>query len=163
MTAKLFCLPPLVNCKFEPSNVSIIGPQGSVTLKLNIPFVQRSRFICFSRPLRWSEKALFLKAIWGVSLSYDVTLTLRGIGYRSDLIDQRLCLKLGYSHEIYMHIPDTISLMCLKNQILLRSCQFEDLYAFATKVRKLRSPNVYKGNGVLYKGESFVLKEGKKA
>lgn len=104
--------------------------------------------------------------IYGISYIYVRRLIFVGVGYRArfDQNDSKtLILRLGYSHEISLKIPDHISLRIVKrNNIIINSNDFEGLCQFAYKVRSYRKPEPFKGKGVVLKGEQIRRKEGKK-
>ena len=98
----------------------------------------------------------------GVSEQFKITLNLIGVGYRAVVQAKSLILNLGYSHQVIMEIPDTISVEIDKNTILnLRGCDKEKLGLFASKIRSWRPPEPYKGKGILYEGEIIKRKAGK--
>lgn len=76
---------------------------------------------------------------------------------------QRLSLRLGYSHPIFMTIPR--GLTCSTPQptrIILKSADKELLGLFAAKIRKWRPPEPYKGKGVFVGDETIKLKAARK-
>lgn len=92
-------------------------------------------------------------------------LILKGLGLKVSLSENKkfLNFKLGFSHNIFMEIPEIISLVTiLKNSIVLESFNPIELGNFANKIRILRKPNIYKGKGIWYKNEKISLKPIKK-
>lgn len=162
MKKGLFRLPPQVQCISVARKILISGPRGKIFIYLPVKFVQRGCTICFSRSLKNSEMVLFKQAIYGVSLLYKISLILQGIGYKVDNQDNTLLLKVGYSHIIYISVPDDIKVLLHKNNIVCYSARLITLCNFVTKIRKTRFPDVYKGGGILYSGEVIKKKEGKK-
>lgn len=76
---------------------------------------------------------------------------------------QRLSLRLGYSHPIFMPIPRGVT--CLTPQptrIVLKGADKEALGLFAANIRKLRPPEPYKGKGVFVGDETIKLKAARK-
>ena len=45
----------------------------------------------------------------GVSEQFKITLLLEGVGYRGAVQGTKLVLNLGYSHQIELEVPKTIS------------------------------------------------------
>lgn len=75
---------------------------------------------------------------------------------------QNLTLKLGLSHDVYLDIPENITVKCPDNStIVLRGNQKDLLSQFAAKIRSYRLPEPYKGKGILFKGEIVRRKQGK--
>jgi large subunit ribosomal protein L6 len=100
----------------------------------------------------------------GVSEQFEITLILKGVGYRAAVQNNELVLNLGYSHPVILEIPEGISVEVLKNTTInLKSCEKELLGLFAANIRAWRQPEPYKGKGILYKDEQIVRKAGKSA
>ena len=75
---------------------------------------------------------------------------------------QNLTLKLGFSHDIYLDIPENVEVECPNNStILLKGNQKDLLSQFAAKIRSYRLPEPYKGKGILFKNEVVRRKQGK--
>lgn len=163
MKSFFFRFPPRVTCVKEGSNIRLSGSLGKVVLKCSSRFIQRNGILLFSKPLNRQELFSLKQAVYGISLSYVLILVLHGVGYKADIVDNKLLLKLGFSHMHFISIPNTLDIKCIKNEIHIRSCHLVFLNSFASSLRKLRFPDSYKGCGVLYKNELIKLKEGKKA
>lgn len=109
-------------------------------------------------------RTLINNMVIGVSEQFNLTLILKGVGYRAAIQEKEIILNLGYSHPVKIQIPDEIAVEVIKNTTLnFKSCDKELLGLFASKVRDWRSPEPYKGKGILYKGEQIILKPGKSA
>ena len=60
-------------------------------------------------------------------------------------------------------IPEGIRVSTTKsNKIIIFGTNLEQLSSFAARIRKLRTPDNYKGKGIRYVNEVIYLKEGKK-
>jgi large subunit ribosomal protein L6 len=98
----------------------------------------------------------------GVSEQFQLTLILKGVGYRAAVQGNQIVLNLGYSHPVTIDIPPTISAEIVQNTTInLKSCDKELLGLFASKIRAWRRPEPYKGKGILYKDEQIIRKAGK--
>jgi large subunit ribosomal protein L6 len=107
-------------------------------------------------------RTLINNMILGVSKQFDLTLILKGVGYRAAVQGNELVLSLGYSHPVKIEIPKEISVEIVQNTTLnLKSCDKEFLGLFAANIRAWRKPEPYKGKGILYKGEQILRKAGK--
>ena len=96
---------------------------------------------------------------------YRKKLFLKGLGYRVSISDDKkdLVLKLGYSHVSSLPIPlDRLIIKVNKNFITVEGFDAAEVGNFASKIRRLRTPDIYKGKGVWYKNEIKILKELKK-
>ena len=158
----IFRLPPKVKCLSLNNTIIIKGPIGKLKIFTPIKFIQKSQTIRFSRSLTWPEIVKFKQAIVGVSVSYVTELELKGIGFKIDKIKNQLLLKLGYSHLLSILIPGLIKVSILKNCIYLSSPSLIELKNFSSKIRSLNVPDSYKGQGILYRDEVIIKKEGKK-
>ena len=100
--------------------------------------------------------------IIGVSEQFQLTLILKGVGYRAAVQKNEIVLCLGYSHPVKIEIPKDISVEVLQNTTInLKSCNKELLGLFASNIRAWRRPEPYKGKGILYKDEQIIRKVGK--
>ena len=107
-------------------------------------------------------RTLINNMIIGVSQQFDLTLVLKGVGYRATVQGSELVLNLGYSHPVKIKIPKEILIEVVQNTTInLKSCDKELLGLFAANIRAWRQPEPYKGKGILYKGEQVLRKAGK--
>jgi large subunit ribosomal protein L6 len=53
--------------------------------------------------------------IIGVSEQFQLTLILKGVGYRAVVQGKEIILNLGYSHPVKIDIPDNIFVEVVKN------------------------------------------------
>lgn len=96
---------------------------------------------------------------------YRKKLFLKGLGYRVSISEDKkdLVLKLGHSHASSLFIPsERLIVKVNKNFITIEGFDAVEVGNFASKIRRLRAPDIYKGKGVWYKNEIKVLKELKK-
>ena len=114
------------------------------------------------RPLHGLYRTLINNMIIGVSEQFDITLVLKGVGYRAAVQGKEIVLSLGYSHPVKIDIPETVSVEVVQNTTInLKSCDKEVLGLFAANIRAWRRPEPYKGKGILYKNEQILRKAGK--
>lgn len=165
-------IPDNVTVNYRNSQVTVQGKFG--TLETNIPdtigiqqdentlnilLKSEARNV---RALHGLYRTLINNMIVGVSEQFDLTLILKGVGYRAVVEGKEITLNLGYSHPVKMKIPDDISVEVVKNTtIQLKSCDKEKLGLFAANIRAWRRPEPYKGKGILYAGEQIIRKAGK--
>ncbi len=116
------------------------------------------------RALHGLYRTLINNMVVGVSEQFDLTLELKGVGYRAVVQGKEIVLSLGYSHPVKIAIPEQISVEVVKNTTInLKSCDKELLGLFAANIRSWRQPEPYKGKGILYKDEQIIRKAGKSA
>lgn len=165
-------IPENVNIDFNDSELTVKGKFG--TLQTNIPNVlqiihetdkltvnlkENTKKV---RALHGLYRTLINNMIIGVSKQFELTLTLKGVGYRGVVQGKELILNLGYSHPVKIEIPNKISVEVVQNTTInLKSCDKELLGLFAANIRAWRKPEPYKGKGILYKDEQIIRKAGK--
>ena len=114
------------------------------------------------RSLHGLYRTLINNMVIGVSEQFQLTLILKGVGYRAVVQENEIILNLGYSHPVKIIIPEIISVDVVQNTTInLKSCDKELLGLFASNIRAWRRPEPYKGKGILYKNEQIVRKAGK--
>jgi len=99
------------------------------------------------------------------NVSFKKKLRLKGLGFRinTDLSKNEMIFKLGYSHLITLSIPDFITnVKVKKNIMLIESYDKISLGDFVKKVIDLRKADVYKGKGFSGQYEKKKLKVIKK-
>jgi large subunit ribosomal protein L6 len=137
----------------------IIITQDDKTLKVNLKSDSGS-----DRSLHGLYRTLINNMIIGVSEQFQLTLVLKGVGYRAAVQGKEIVLNLGYSHPVKITIPESISVEVAQNTTInLKSCDKELLGLFASNIRAWRRPEPYKGKGILYQGEQIIRKAGKSA
>lgn len=141
--------------KSLPDGIQVVEETG----KLKISLQNETRNI---RALHGLYRTLINNMVIGVSKQFELTLTLKGVGYRASVQGKEIVLNLGYSHPVKIEIPNTILVDVVQNTtIQLKSCDKELLGLFAANIRAWRKPEPYKGKGILYKNEQIIRKAGK--
>ena len=165
-------IPESVDINYNESKIIVKGKFG--TLETNLPdgiqILQENQILKVElinqnkniNALHGLYRTLINNMIIGVSEQFDLTLTLKGVGYRAVVQGKELVLNLGYSHPVKIEIPADISVEVVQNTTLnLKSCNKELLGLFAANIRAWRQPEPYKGKGILYKDEQIIRKAGK--
>ena len=138
-----------------PNAIDIIQDNNT----LNVILKNETRSV---RSLHGLYRTLINNMVIGVSEQFQLTLILKGVGYRATVQGNQIVLSLGYSHPVTINIPPTISAEIVQNTTInLKSCDKELLGLFASKIRSWRRPEPYKGKGILYKDEQIIRKAGK--
>jgi len=167
-------IPENVDVKYSGSEMTVKGKFG--TLQMTIPetigIEEENGIITVSlkektrnlRSIHGLYRTLINNMVIGVSEQFEITLVLKGVGYRAAVQNKELVLNLGYSHPVTLEIPEGISVEVIKNTTInLKSCDKELLGLFAANIRAWRQPEPYKGKGILYKDEQIIRKAGKSA
>lgn len=96
-------------------------------------------------------------------------LKLVGVGYKVFKINDKrfdyklLHFKLGYSHNIYYKIPNTVNIKIRQsNKLFILGDDYDLVSQISSIIKNYKYPEPYKGKGILYFNESIKLKEGKK-
>jgi large subunit ribosomal protein L6 len=165
-------IPESVDINYSDSEITVKGKFG--TLQTQIPEtigIQQDESILKVnlknearnlRSLHGLYRTLINNMIIGVSEQFQITLILKGVGYRAVVQGNEIVLSLGYSHPVKINIPDDISIEVIQNTTInLKSCDKEKLGLFASNIRAWRRPEPYKGKGILYKDEQIIRKAGK--
>ena len=165
-------VPKDVDINYDGLKITVKGKFG--TLQTNIPEViaveQTEGIINISlknekrsfKALHGLFRTIINNMVIGVSEQFQLTLVLKGVGYRALVQADEIILSLGYSHPVKLKIPETISVEVIQNvTINLKSCDKELLGLFAANLRSWRKPEPYKGKGILYNNEQILRKAGK--
>lgn len=113
-------------------------------------------------------RSLVNNMVVGVSEGYKKSMELVGVGYRVSNQGNLVEFSLGYTHSIFIQLPQEIKVETKseRNQnplITLESCDKQLLGQVCAKIRSFRKPEPYKGKGVLFVGEQIRRKSGKSA
>ena len=167
-------LPKNVDVNYINSKLTVKGKFGTLETKipdviniiqnddqLNVNLKEETKSV---RALHGLYRTLINNMVIGVSEQFDLTLILKGVGYRAAVQGKEIVLSLGYSHPVKLEIPKDISVEIVQNTTInLKSCDKELLGLFAANIRTWREPEPYKGKGILYKDEQIIRKPGKSA
>ena len=165
-------IPSNVDVNYADSEMTVKGKFGTLEIKIpnviNITQDENQLKVSLNeerkdtKALHGLYRTLINNMIIGVSEQFDLTLILKGVGYRAAVQGSELVLNLGYSHPVKIEIPKEISVEVVQNTTLnLKSCDKELLGLFAANIRAWRQPEPYKGKGILYKDEQIIRKAGK--
>jgi len=165
-------IPAGVDVNWDGSKVSVKGKFGALetTVPDTIAIQQDENILTVGlktntrnlRSLHGLYRTLINNMVIGVSEQFELTLILKGVGYRAVVQGKEIVLSLGYSHPVKIDIPETVSVEVVQNTTInLKSCDKELLGLFASKIRAWRRPEPYKGKGILYKNEQIIRKAGK--
>lgn len=165
-------IPKNVDVNYSESKLTVKGKFGELETKIpdgieinhtnNLLKVSLKNDTRDLRSLNGLYRTLINNMIIGVSEQFQLTLVLKGVGYRAMVQNNEIVLSLGYSHPVKIEIPKEISVEVLQNTTInLKSCDKELLGLFAANIRAWRRPEPYKGKGILYKNEQIIRKVGK--
>jgi large subunit ribosomal protein L6 len=175
---KPIAIPEGVTITNNGDNVVVKGPKGELTQPFDPEFKlneEESSYV-LERPteqkrhkaLHGLYRSLINNAVVGVTEGYKKELELVGVGYRASVQNNVLELTLGYSHNIFLQVPEEIKVVTENPKgksplITLEGIDKQLIGDVAAKIRSLRKVEPYKGKGVRFVGEQVRRKAGKTA
>jgi len=99
----------------------------------------------------------------GVNEEYKKELIIEGVGFKANVMGDKIVLNIGFSHPVELKIPQGIKCETEKEIIRISGIDKEQVGEFAATVRAQKKPEPYKGKGIRYSDEIIRRKEGKKA
>lgn len=172
-------VPEGVTLTFDDQNmVTVKGPKGTLTQQIHPDFklVQNGTEIELTtefetiqhKSLHGLSRTLIHNMVVGVTEGYEIKLLLEGVGFRGEVVGQKLDMALGFSHNVVFDLPEevTATVESVRGKapiVTLSSIDKQLVGAVAAKIRTFRKPEPYKGKGILYQGEVVRRKAGKTA
>lgn len=172
-------LPEKVEVSVSSNNeVTVKGPKGTLSTLVDRDIIvsQNDNTIVVERPTEQKRhkamhglyRSLINNMVVGVSEGYKESLELIGVGYKAAMAGNTLELSLGYSHNIFLSMPQEVTATAVTEKgkaplITLESNDKQLIGQVAAKIRSLRKVEPYKGKGVRFVGEIVRRKAGKTA
>jgi len=168
-------IPDKVKVDPKPGVVDVQGPLGKLSQKVppGISMKIENNQILVSRDdsqpkaaaLHGLARSLVANAVIGVTQGFKKELEIVGLGYRAQVAGDKLTLTLGFAHPSVFMIPAGIKIAIDPKQTIL-TITGVDAYLVgevASRIRRLKPPEPYKGSGIKYVGEHIIRKAGKAA
>ena len=172
-------IPQGVTVTVNPDNTVVVkGPKGELSQDVHADMIVKveGAHVVVERPsedkahkaMHGLYRSLIHNMVVGVSEGYTIKQELVGVGYRANAEGQVLELGLGYSHGIFLVLPNEVKVSVLNEKranpiITLESCDKQLIGQVAAKIRSFRKPEPYKGKGIKFVGEVLRRKAGKSA
>ena len=172
-------LPSSVTVNISDQNlVTIKGPKGElnqqvhadmkITVDEGVLSIERPSEAKEHKALHGLYRSLLNNMAIGVSEGFRKELELIGVGYRVSNVGQLIELSLGFTHSIFLELPEEIKIETKMERnksplIILESCDKQLIGQVCAKIRSFRAPEPYKGKGVRFVGEQVRRKSGKTA
>lgn len=171
-------MPAGVTIDIKGSVVSVKGPKGELKQTIDPDMIVKveDSTITVERPTEQKRhkamhglyRALINNMVIGVNEGYKKEMELVGVGYKADAQNNVLELSLGYSHSIFMAMPDEVKVTTdtQKGQnpkVTVEGIDKQLVGAIAAKIKSLRKVEPYKGKGIRFVGEQIRRKAGKTA
>ncbi len=114
------------------------------------------------RSLHGLTRALIQNMVIGVSKGYEKKLEMSGVGYKAEVKQDQIFLSVGFTNPKALKIPSDLNVLVDKNnKITVSGIRKEAVGEFASRIRRVRPPEPYKGKGIKYDTERIVRKVGK--
>ena len=165
-------VPDGVDISLNKNMISIKGSLGELSLEFNsnMDVNFENNKISVNRPSdekKYREfhglyRALIQNMVTGVTEGFSKELSLVGVGYTAEKKDSFLIINAGYSHPIYMEVPENITIDTPSaTSIIVKGIDKQNVGDIAAKIRGIRKPEPYKGKGIRYTDEYVKRKAGK--
>jgi large subunit ribosomal protein L6 len=164
-------VPQGVKVSFANDIMIVEGPKGKLTQNYHpiITFENKGSEIIVSRSNDEKQtksyhglyRNLLNNMVTGVSSGFSRTLLITGVGYKAEVKGNILILSLGYSSDIYIGIPEGITVTAEASKVVVSGIDKQRVGELASQIRKLRPPEPYKGKGIRYDNEKIRRKVGK--
>ncbi len=166
-------LPSGVTASTEGQTLSVKGPKGTLTLQMRDEIkyeisedgisVQPANDSKQARAFWGMQRTLVQNLVTGVSEGFTKVLEITGVGYRAAAQGKKLNMKLGFSHDVDIAIPDGLEVKTPDaTTVEISGIDRQKVGQLAAEIRRWRKPEPYKGKGIKYRGEYIFRKEGKK-
>ena len=115
-----------------------------------------------SKALHGLYRSLSQGMVEGVTKGFSKRLEVVGVSYQAAVEGKRLRLQVGFSHPVFVDIPEGLKVECPSPTVIeVSGCDKQMVGEFAARARRVRPPEPYKGKGVRYSGEQIIQKAGK--
>jgi len=171
---RVIIIPEGVTVETNDNIIKVNGPKGSMEMTVKSPItcevngneitLKKNAETKEANILHGTMNANLNNIIKGCKEGFKKELEIIGVGYKFAVQGNNLVINAGYSHPVKLEVPTGIKVEAVSNtEINITGCDKVLVGEFAANVRKVRSPEPYKGKGIRYKDEHVRRKEGKKA
>jgi large subunit ribosomal protein L6 len=158
------------------NNVVVKGPKGTLSqvIDSDLSIAIEDGVLTVARPTEQKRhkamhglyRSLINNMVEGVSTGFKRDLEIIGVGYKAANQGNILELNLGYSHAIFMSIPDELKITTSMEKgqnpkVFLEGIDKQLIGQIAAKIKSLRKVEPYKGKGIRFVGEVVRRKAGK--
>ncbi|PKL72353.1 50S ribosomal protein L6 [Candidatus Kuenenbacteria bacterium HGW-Kuenenbacteria-1] len=163
-----------VDVKIENQNILIKGSKGELIQKIhpNVKIEQKDKelLINVQKPNNKKQRALWglfqrliSNMVEGVTKGFEKKLEINGLGYKAEVVGDKLVLNVGFSHQVNFDISKNINIKVEKNVITISGFDKQLVGETAAQIRRIKKPEPYKGKGIKYVDEVVRRKAGKAA
>lgn len=171
---KPITVPKGVKIAVQGNKINVEGPKGklseelatslvTVKVKEDAVSVDRANDEKQTKAFHGLYRNLINNMVVGVTEGYKKALVINGVGFKAEVQGKLLVLSLGYSSDVYVGIPEGLSVAVEANnqKVVVSGIDKQLVGQFASEIRGLRKPEPYKGKGVRYETETIRKKVGK--
>ncbi|TPW21941.1 MAG: large subunit ribosomal protein L6 [Elusimicrobia bacterium] len=169
-------IPAGVSVQVQSEVVRVKGPKAELTFSLphHITVEQKEKLLVVvaanaggdhTRALHGMVRARIANMVGGVTKDFSKNLELHGLGFRAEVVGDKLKMTLGLSHPVEFALPKGIKCEVDKKQtkVSVLGSDKDLVGQTAAQIRQLKKPEPYKGFGIRYEGERIHRKAGKTA
>ena len=151
-------VPAGVEVKIGADVIEVKGPKGQISTPVCnlLSYEMKDGHIILGL-----RRTLLHNCILGVTQGFSKSLEVIGVGYRVAVKGNMIELSVGYSHPVLVDVPDGIKASVEGNVLTLTGCDKDLIGEFASRIRRVRLPEPYKGKGIKYTTETIRRKVGK--
>jgi large subunit ribosomal protein L6 len=168
----IILIPAGVTLTESGRNLTVTGPKGQLSLSVSPEVklvieegkvsVKRKNDLKTVRALHGLTRSLIANMVIGVTTGWSKDLELVGVGFRAQVIGNKLVLNVGYSHQVEISAPEGITFEVADNtKIKVSGIDKYLVGQVSANLKAVRTPDVYKGKGIRYQGEYIRKKVGK--
>lgn len=167
-------IPAGTEAKLVRGELIVKGPKGELREKLNsliivnigegqINITVKNEEVKKERSLWGLGRTLVDNMVVGVNAGYEKKLEINGVGYKANVVGNKLTVNAGYSHPVEYILAEGLTAEVAGNVITVRGINKYMVGEAAAEIRKIRKPEPYKGKGIKYMDEVIRRKAGKTA
>jgi len=175
---KPILIPPGVDVTISDGLVGVSGPKGvlsrafHVSVSVNVVDIEGGKGVVVTvrnpdavhdRAQWGTARAILANMVAGVANGFTRSLEVNGVGFRVNVVGEKILMNLGFSHDVEFDLPQGVAAKTDKNVLILTGIDRELVGQTAARIRKLRVPEPYKGKGIKYTEETIRRKAGKAA
>lgn len=167
-------IPSEVTVTSSDHQVSVKGPLGELSMEFRPEIqvevdekngqvtIRRRKEDRISRSLHGLIRSLVANMVTGVKTGWQRKLELVGVGFRAQVMGEKLVLNIGFSHPVEIMAPLGIKFTVEDNtKITVSGVDKQLVGQVAASIRKIKPPEPYQGKGIRFTGEYVRRKAGK--
>lgn len=170
---KLIALPESVTATVKDLEILVNGPKGELHMVLpkvvSVSVDDEAKAITvvaqdeYDSAMWGTVRANIANMITGVNTGWTKSLELQGVGFRMEVKDKKIVMRLGFSHEVEYDLPEGVEAKIEGAVLTIQGIDRQLVGQVAAEIRSLKKPEPYKGKGFRYSDETVRRKAGKAA